>query len=181
MPLRTAMGGQRRVAARGALCEQRGGRNFADLRRRGRRRRGTHHHRRTGDCGQSHACNSAVESEAESHCQGYPSEQPPKFSAPFARIARLVFTKRPLSGPTSRGSPPPFQREALVQRYLSVDCIDPHRLAKQRIVVDERAVFRQRDHRKHQGALFVSSGKGLADLGRPIGGRCHISHNYLTR
>ena len=67
------------------------------------------------------------------------------------------------------------------QRYLSVDCIDPYRLAQQRIVVDERAVFRQREHRKHQRAPFVSSGEGLADLGIPIGGRCHESHNYLAR
>lgn len=82
---------------------------------------------------------------------------------------------------TRTGSPPPLQREAFVQRYLSVDCIDPHRLGKQRIVVDERAVFRQRDHRKHHRALFVDSGKGLADLGHPIGGRCHVSHTYLAR
>jgi hypothetical protein len=100
-----------------------------------------------------------------------------------ANAVSLVTLKWSLlaNAPRGTGSPPPLQREAFVQRYLSVDCIDPHRIGQHRIVVDERAVFRQRDHRKHQRAPFESSGEGLADLGIPIGGRCHVSHNYLAR
>jgi hypothetical protein len=52
-----------------------------------------------------------------------------------------------------------------LQHYLSVDCIDPYRLGKRRIFIDERAGFRQRDHRQAKRALFVSIGEGVADLG----------------
>lgn len=113
-------------------------------------------------------------------------ESPPAYRCPD-RMSTMLMITSPRCGrtgtpaPRARGSPPPLQREAFVQRYLSVDCIDPYRLGQQRIVVDERAVFRQRDHRKHQRAPFVSSGEGLADLGISVGGRCHESHNYLAR